>query len=1154
MLIIFRIIYMTKNSIFTIGGTVQAGSGIYLTRQADEDLLAGCLRGAFTYVLTPRQMGKSSLMVATAERLRSQGVRCVIIDLQGIGVKTTAEQWYLSLLDQIQNALELRTDVKQWWKQYPELSVTYRLTQFFKKVLLVEVKGPVTIFLDEIDSTLSLDFTDDFFAAIRYLFVARAQEVALKQLSFVLIGVATPGDLIRDPERTPFNIGQRLDLTDFTLAESSPLMDGLQKELGLSAPQARKIMKEILYWTEGHPYLTQKLCVALVEASRRMNTALSAFMRYDCPLLSQSFKKTLILHIAGKYCIKQVMRQTFLGQKSNQDNNLQFVRDMLTRRSLEPEIVLRTYQDIRRGELVLDDEQSSIYSHLKLSGVVWRKDKHLRVRNPIYKKVFNEEWIWENLPENLWRRNWSILKRNIPVITILLLGFGIAANLYQRDLRQTLEAQQQILKVQQQSAEQLFAVANNDLTSNNFVEAAVKVITAYRLSRNSKEEIPSSAYDTLSNVILNIRELNRIEHKSGVSAIAVSEDGKTIASGDRDGNLRVWYAANGKLKYEKKHAHSQAIYSVAFSEKKYNKIVSGGNDKKIRIWNAETGIHEITTFKDDNNREGHTNEVFSVAFSPDGEKIVSGSLDKTIRLWSTKTGKQIKEPLIGHTDAVFSVAFSPDGKKIVSGSWDKTVRLWNVADQKEFRKQVKKHASRVYAVAFSPDGKIIASASKDKEIKLWNADTVENSKPKHRLPGSQSNIYSLAFSHNSKKIVSGSWDKTVRLWNVQDGKPERIFWHNDVVYSVAFSHDDKRVFSGSLDKTLRIWEIDSDEKSKPKKLKGHTDSIHSVDFSPDGKKIISGSWDKTVKLWNTMSGELEHTFLGADIIYTVAFSPEGKVIASGSNDKKINLWDANTYELKNTLTGHNHAVYSIAFSPDGKKVVSGSWDNTIRLWDIMTDKPDNVGKILNPDDSNSAIDSVAFSPDGKTIISGANDSSVKLWNLTKGKPTEIGRHEDTVHSVAFSPDGKTIVSGSLDQTIQFWDAVTVKKQNKTIDSHKSVVYRVAYSPDGKKIISSSRDGVIRLWDTQTKEQIGHPFKEHKDAVYAVAFSPDGKTIVSGSEDSSGDLLLWKLPDDKKLNLQLTLCQKLANHNLLKDPQTDNAKAAKKYCDEIITKK
>jgi hypothetical protein len=217
-----------RSNIYTVGGTVQAGSGLYIPRQADEDLLTLCRVGEFAYVLSSRQMGKSSLMVRTAEQLATEGITSVIIDLNQLGVQLATEAWYLGLLTTIEDNLMLDTDVFSWWQAHTHLGFAQRLALFFREVLLAEVTGQVVIFIDEIDSTLSLDFTDDFFAVIRHLYNARATIPEFHRLSFVLIGVATPSDLIDDPKRTPFNIGQQVDLTDFSFKEARPFADGLK--------------------------------------------------------------------------------------------------------------------------------------------------------------------------------------------------------------------------------------------------------------------------------------------------------------------------------------------------------------------------------------------------------------------------------------------------------------------------------------------------------------------------------------------------------------------------------------------------------------------------------------------------------------------------------------------------------------------------------------------------------------------------------------------------------------------------------------------------------------------------------------------------------------------------------------------------------------
>ena len=396
---------------FVAGGTVQAGGGIYLPRRADDELLEHCLAGDFTYILTSRQMGKSSLMIRAAERLVDKGAVPIVVDLTEFGAKTTAEQWYKGLLLGVQEQALLSTAAAEWWARQADHSFAHKFTRYLREVALKERAERLVIFVDEIDTTLRLDFTDDFFAAIRFLYQQRAAEPDLHRLSFVLIGVATPGDLIKDPARTPFNVGYRIELTDFTLDEAAPLADHLP------VPEAlrRELIGWILSWTHGHPYLTLRAIRSLGDSPPPAWTA---------------------------SLVDERIEELFLRTGADSDSNLQFVRDMLTKKAFYREAVLRTYWNIRRGRQVVDKELDQVDNWLKLSGVVHRQNGMLRVRNPIYERVFDEGWARDHLRLHVnWRRR---LTTTAAVLLVLIVVLAIPLAYYA--WRQKEEAEFQALE------------------------------------------------------------------------------------------------------------------------------------------------------------------------------------------------------------------------------------------------------------------------------------------------------------------------------------------------------------------------------------------------------------------------------------------------------------------------------------------------------------------------------------------------------------------------------------------------------------------------------------------------------------------------------------------------------------------------------------
>lgn len=856
---------MAKKNIFTVGGTVQAGEGIYIPRQADEELLALCREGTFAYVLTPRQMGKSSLMHRTAERLKEQGIVPVTIDLQPMGTQLNAEQWYLGILTTIEDALMLETDVLQWWNNNQHLGMTHRLTQFFQTVLLKEIKEQIIIFIDEIDTTLSLGFTDDFFIAIRYLYNARADIPEFKRLSFVLIGVATPGDLIADPQRTPFNIGRRVDLSDFTFEEAKPLAAGFD----LPSDKAEQLLQWVIKWTGGHPYLTQRLCYAIAAEDGREYTELD---------------------------IDRIVTTTFFDVTSEEDHNLQFVRDMLTKRAPEgmERDTLITYREIYQDKKpVIDEEQSIVKNHLKLSGIVKRKDQLLYLRNSIYREVFNLDWIKEHLPIDLLKRLRRVLVLLVLSIVLAIILAGITW--WAVESRKEANRQRGFAEIQKQEAEKQRKIAEDS------TKAAQKQRTIAIDEKNRAENYANAEKKARDIAVLEQKKAER-EKAVADSLRKEEEKARLVAEGHRKEIERRRYIDIARfLSTEAPNQQQLGFTDLALLLARQAFLF---NDKYSGPWSNQIYNALLKTLNDAGGPivfRGHTAAVRSVVFDWTGEMLASGSDDGTVRIWDPHQNDAEPIVLSDHNRSIRSLVFNRNNHVLVSVGDDNSVRLWNIDRSNPDPKLLNGHNDRVWTVAVSTDGKMLATGGADSTVMLWDLNNF-NSGPQ-TIFEHKSWIRAVAFSPNGQLMASGCQDGTLKIWACGKANLQILaeLKHDGGIRSLAFSPDNSILVTGGADGRIMQWSLSQPEE-KPKEIEqflAHEVAVNSVTFSPDGKLLASGSSDKHVKIWDlTQSSKEPLLILNHEAyVWSVAFSPDGSQLASASADKNVRIWYMQTITL-----------------------------------------------------------------------------------------------------------------------------------------------------------------------------------------------------------------------------------------------------------------
>jgi hypothetical protein len=364
---------MWPGSLYIAGGTLRPGTPCYVWRGVDDKVYDHLLASDICYVLAGRQMGKSSLMASTSRRLAEKGVNVATIDLSQIGAgRSTAasRQWLFSVVYEIHRRLSIAEPFKPWWQSKEVVAGREIIVDFFRELVLRHISGQVVIFVDEIDSAIDLSFASDFFAAIRICWNERPTDPAFRRLTFALFGVAAPNQFGLEEAQSPFSIGQRIELSDFSIEEAQGLAAGLHAE---TAP-ARLRLSRVFYWTEGQPYLTLALCRALAEGKDD----------------SQESAEVVVDRLVG---------DMFLSPRAfHEESHLRYISSRLERGD-ESIRLLRLYLLIYSGKIVEDSPASSLFTQLKLCGLVRvTAEGNLALRNRIYSAVFTSGWVKASMP------------------------------------------------------------------------------------------------------------------------------------------------------------------------------------------------------------------------------------------------------------------------------------------------------------------------------------------------------------------------------------------------------------------------------------------------------------------------------------------------------------------------------------------------------------------------------------------------------------------------------------------------------------------------------------------------------------------------------------------------------------------------------------
>ncbi|TAH50753.1 MAG: hypothetical protein EYC68_13030 [Chloroflexota bacterium] len=645
------------------------------------------------------------------------------------------------------------------------------------------------------------------------------------------------------------------------------------------------------------------------------------------------------------------------------------------------------------------------------------------------------------------------------------------------------------------------AINNLEVDPERSILLAMQAVTTtHAVDGTTTKEAAEALHRAVENSRL---RMTLYPNSSWVWGLAFSPDGKNLATGGDNGQVKVWDIATGK-----------ELLTVSGREKDWNsvayspngRLAVGDNTGKVTVWDVNTQRPLLEL-------QGNPSPVAAVAFDQVGKRLAAGSDDAVVKIWDAATGTELLTLPTLHEAPVSWVEFSPDGKHLATAAQDETAKVWDLATGKELFKVVTTFTS--YAVSFSPDGKYIVTSTFGAP-QLWDANTGAEV---GAFSGPSGDTSPARFTADGKYLVASQ--EKAYIWDIAKRELFSSFAigsSGDIGAALSpgcvappeapFEWCGVYLATSNRDKTIKLWDITPLGNRELMSVPGVWHCLN-----PDATHLTSYTYDPlAVEIHQAPPWQIpaQTSFLEPSPLFPPSsqtlFSLQGGVAFSKDctrgatvnyDDLTVTIFDVTTgkdlltFKLPEGTKRSGRLITTIDFSPDGTRLATEGPNNTVKIWDV------NMGKeLLTLTGHSDGVRWIRYSRDGKMLATSSADDTAKVWDAETGKELVTLRHPN-VTGIAFNADGTRLATGSLEGIVKIWDVKT-GAELFNLTGHTASVWALAFSPDGTRLATGGGEGTGIIWDTKTGERLmnlSFPAAV-RSAVSQMTFADDGKRLVT----------------------------------------------------------